>query len=42
MGFDFEGCEIEKGYFDLQNKRFEEHINQIRIDELIGTGEENA
>lgn len=32
MGMDFEGCEIEKGYFDLQNKRFEEHTAQMRME----------
>lgn len=26
LGMDFEGCEINKTYFDLQNKRFDEHL----------------
>ena len=28
LGFDFVGCEIHKGYFDEQEKRFNEFINQ--------------
>lgn len=26
LGFDFEGCEIDKDYFDAQEKRYQEHI----------------
>ena len=28
MGFDFTGYEIDKGYFEAQEKRFENHIQQ--------------
>lgn len=31
MGFDFVGCEIDKEYFDLQEKRFAEHTAQTRM-----------
>lgn len=31
MGFDFVGCEIDKVYFDLMEKRFEEHTAQTRM-----------
>lgn len=31
MGFDFVGCEIDKEYFDLQEKRFAEHTSQTRM-----------
>jgi DNA modification methylase len=31
MGFDFVGCEIDKDYFEAQEKRWESHISQIRI-----------
>jgi site-specific DNA-methyltransferase (adenine-specific) len=31
MGFDFVGCEIDKEYFDLQEKRFAEHTAQTRL-----------
>lgn len=31
MGFDFVGCEIDKDYFEAQEKRWENHISQIRI-----------
>lgn len=31
MGFDFVGCEIDKTYFDLQEKRFAEHTAQTRM-----------
>lgn len=30
LGFEFVGCEIDKTYFDLQEKRFEEHTAQMR------------
>lgn len=30
-GLDFVGCEIDKTYFDLEEKRFEEHTRQLRI-----------
>lgn len=29
-GLDFVGCEIDKDYFDAQEKRFEEHTAQMR------------
>lgn len=32
MGFDFVGCEIDNTYFDLMEKRFEEHTKQTRMD----------
>ncbi len=32
LGFDFVGCEIDKVYFDLEEKRFEEHAKQQRFD----------
>ena len=31
MGFDFEGCEIDKDYWDAQEKRFINHTNQIDL-----------
>lgn len=31
MGFDFVGCEIDKTYFDLMEKRFTEHTRQTRM-----------
>lgn len=31
MGFNFVGCEIDKEYFDLQEKRFAEHTAQTRM-----------
>lgn len=31
MGFDFVGCEIDKVYFDLMEKRFAEHTRQTRM-----------
>lgn len=31
LGFDFVGCEIDKVYFDLEEKRFEEHTKQTRM-----------
>lgn len=37
MDMNFEGCEIEPKYYDLQNARFEEHTRQIRM-ELIWNG----
>ena len=32
MGFDFVGCEIDKDYFEAQEKRWESHISQMRIE----------
>lgn len=32
IGFDFVGCEIDKVYFDLMEKRFKEHISQTRME----------
>jgi site-specific DNA-methyltransferase (adenine-specific) len=31
-GFDFVGCEIDKDYFDAQEKRFNDYLKQIPID----------
>ena len=31
LGFDFVGYEIDKQYFDDQEKRFKEHINQLNL-----------
>ena len=31
MGFDFVGVEIDKTYFDLMEKRFDEHTRQTRM-----------
>lgn len=31
-GLDFVGCEIDKGYFDAQEKRFAEHTAQLKIE----------
>lgn len=31
LGFDFYGCELDKGYFDAQEKRFNIHINQPKL-----------
>lgn len=32
MGFDFVGCEIDKDYFEAQEKRWEAHTAQIRME----------
>lgn len=32
MGFDFVGCEIDKTYFELEEKRFAEHTRQTRME----------
>jgi site-specific DNA-methyltransferase (adenine-specific) len=31
MGFDFEGCEIDKDYWEAQEERFINHTNQIDL-----------
>ena len=31
MGFDFEGCEIDKDYWEAQEKRYQQHISQIEL-----------
>ncbi len=31
MGFDFVGCEIDKEYFDMEERRFKEHSAQLRL-----------
>jgi hypothetical protein len=31
MGFDFEGCEIDKDYWEAQEKRYQEHIQQASL-----------
>lgn len=31
-GLDFVGCEIDTDYFDAQEKRYEKHISQGRLD----------
>jgi hypothetical protein len=28
MGFDFEGCEIDKDYWEAQEARYQQHIQQ--------------
>jgi hypothetical protein len=28
MGFDFEGCEIDKDYWEAQEKRYHSHVSQ--------------
>jgi site-specific DNA-methyltransferase (adenine-specific) len=28
MGFDFEGCEIDKDYWEAQEKRYKTHVSQ--------------
>ena len=32
LGFDFVGCEIDKAYWELQEKRFAEWSSQLRLD----------
>ena len=32
LGFDFVGCEIDKTYFELEEKRFEEYTRQTRME----------
>lgn len=39
LGFDFIGCELDKDYFDAQEKRFQNHIKQ---DELFDIKEINS
>jgi site-specific DNA-methyltransferase (adenine-specific) len=34
LGFDFVGYEIDRDYFDAQEKRFREHISQVRFSDL--------
>ena len=34
MGFDFVGCELDKEYFDAAEKRFKNHISQLKLDLL--------
>lgn len=34
MGFDFVGCELDKEYFDAAEKRFKNHITQLKLDLL--------
>ena len=36
MGFDFEGCEIDKDYWEAQEKRYQTHISQA---DLFGSAE---
>ena len=36
MGFDFIGIEIDKEYFDKQEKRFKEHCTQGSLFEFSG------
>jgi site-specific DNA-methyltransferase (adenine-specific) len=31
MGFDFWGYELDKDYFEAQEKRFKQHISQLTI-----------
>jgi site-specific DNA-methyltransferase (adenine-specific) len=45
MGFDFEGCEIDKDYWEAQEERYQQHISQMElfspeeIQEIIYQGE---
>ena len=37
MGFDFEGCEIDKDYWEAQEARYQEYIKQgdlFAVDEI--------
>lgn len=34
MGFDFVGCELDKEYFEAAEKRFKNHISQLKLDLL--------
>lgn len=36
MGFDFYGCEIDKDYYDAQQKRFEEECLHLYTDPVSG------
>lgn len=38
MGFDFVGCELDKDYFDAAEKRFQNHISQLKIFQNGSTG----
>lgn len=31
LGFDFVGCEIDKTYWELQEKRFKDYSDQLRL-----------
>lgn len=31
LGYDFTACELDKDYFDAQEKRFQDHIKQIKL-----------
>ena len=31
LGFDFVGCEIDKGYYEAQEKRFQEECNGVYL-----------
>ena len=31
FGFDFVGCEIDKTYYELQEKRFKEYSDQLML-----------
>jgi len=31
MGFDYWGCELDKDYFEQGNKRYEDHIKQLKL-----------
>lgn len=35
LGFDFVGYEIDKGYYSDQEKRYEEHTAQTRLEDII-------
>ena len=36
LGFDFTGCELDKDYWEAQEKRFKEHCSQGRLFEFYG------
>jgi len=31
MGFDYWGCELDNDYFEQGNKRYEDHIKQLKL-----------
>jgi site-specific DNA-methyltransferase (adenine-specific) len=31
MGFDFVGCEIDKDYFEAEEKRYSDHVSQLDL-----------
>jgi site-specific DNA-methyltransferase (adenine-specific) len=35
LGFDFTACELDKDYFEAQEKRFQDHIKQPKLFEPV-------